>query len=61
MWRADGTCLQTLQHPGCVWGCAFLPNDDLVTACADYLSRVWSTAPERVAEAGTVQVSLIAS
>ena len=35
LWRADGRCLATLPHPGCVWACHFLPCGDLVTACAD--------------------------
>lgn len=34
-------------HPGCVWAVAFLPNEDLVTGCADGIVRVWSTSDER--------------
>lgn len=56
VWRTDGECLQTLEHPGCVWDVAFLPNGDLVTACSDAVVRVWSRntdrrAPQEVAAA----------
>jgi len=51
LWNpADGSCVQTLAHPGCVWavsgglgdsgnneGCA-----DVVTCCADGVARVWT-------------------
>lgn len=50
VWR-DGACVQTLEHPGCVWDCAFLPSGDLLTACADGVARVWTTAAERAAPA----------
>lgn len=51
---ADGSCEQVLEHPGCVWGVAFLPNGDLLTACGDGVARVWTRdaarrAPEDVA------------
>jgi hypothetical protein len=48
--------VQTLEHPACVWDVAFLPNGDLVTACADFAARVWTPSPERVASAETIQV-----
>lgn len=52
--------VQTLEHPACVWDVAFLPNGDLVTACADFAARVWTSSPERVASADTIQVRLLA-
>lgn len=53
IWR-DGACVQTLEHPGCVWDVAFLPSGDLLTACSDGVARVWTTAAERAAP-GAVQ------
>lgn len=47
VWGLDGTCIQVLEHPGCVWAVAFLPNGDLVTACADGVARVWTKSEER--------------
>lgn len=55
LWRADGTCLQVLEHPACVWDVAFLPNSDLVTGCADFAARVWTSSAERTASAETIQ------
>jgi len=37
-----GVCVQSIEHPGCVWDVAFLPNGDLVTACSDGVARVWT-------------------
>lgn len=42
VWRGDGTCLQTLEHPTCAWAVAFLPSGDLVSGCGDAVARVWS-------------------
>lgn len=56
LWRPDGTCLQVIEHPGCVWDVAFLPNGDLVTACSDYAARVWTRAADRVADSATIEV-----
>lgn len=33
---------QTLEHPSNLWGVAFLPNGDLVTACSDHVARIWT-------------------
>ena len=45
LWNpGDGSCLQTLAHPGCVWAVASFPasGGDLVTCCADGVARVWT-------------------
>jgi hypothetical protein len=34
---------------GCVWDVAFLSNNDLVTACSDYVARIWSIDESRQA------------
>lgn len=39
---------------GCVWDVAWLPDGDLVSACADYVARVWTSSTERAASAETV-------
>lgn len=49
LWNLNGECLQVIEHPGCVWGVAFLPNGDLVTACADGVARVWTQEEGKVA------------
>jgi phospholipase A-2-activating protein len=56
VWRVDGTCIQVLEHPGCVWAVVFLPNGDLVTACADGVARVWTRNEERKATADDIEV-----
>lgn len=39
----DGShCVSVLRHPGCVWACAWLPDGDLATACADGVVRLWT-------------------
>ena len=52
----DGTCLQVLEHPGCVWDLAYLPNGDLVTGCGDGVVRVWTKQSERVASAEAAEI-----
>jgi hypothetical protein len=48
VWRAEtGECLQSIEHPGCVWDVAWLPSGDLATACSDASARLWSSAQER--------------
>jgi phospholipase A-2-activating protein len=47
----DGTCCQTIQHPGCVWDVKFLPNGDLITACSDGVARIWTKIATRFASA----------
>ena len=39
---------------------AFLPNGDLVTACADYATRIWTPSPERAAPPEAQEVSTLA-
>lgn len=49
LWQLDGMCVQEIEHPANVWDVAFLPNGDLVTACADFVARVWTRDSGRVA------------
>ncbi|KAL5987129.1 hypothetical protein ACLOJK_041125 [Asimina triloba] len=49
IWK-DGACIQTIEHPGCVWDTKFLENGDLVTACSDGVVRIWTSNRERVSE-----------
>ncbi|KAL3614135.1 hypothetical protein CASFOL_042209 [Castilleja foliolosa] len=50
IWR-DGVCLQSIEHPGCVWDAKFLENGDIVTACSDGIVRIWTVNPENFADA----------
>jgi phospholipase A-2-activating protein len=50
----DGSCLQTIAHPGCVWAVSAFPSGgdgenggDVVTCCADGVARVWTRAEKR--------------
>ena len=52
--RNDGSCLQTIAHPGCVWAVSAFPSGgdgenggDLVTCCADGVARVWTCDEKR--------------
>lgn len=47
---ADGVCVQSLEHPGCVWDAKFLDSGDILTACSDGVVRIWTVQPEKVAE-----------
>ncbi|KAL9238183.1 hypothetical protein vseg_012645 [Gypsophila vaccaria] len=49
IWK-DGICVQSIEHPGCVWDVKFLENGDLVTACSDGVVRIWTSHQDRVAE-----------
>ena len=50
VWNAgSGECAQSIMHPSTVWGCAVLPNGDLVAGCADGNAYVWTRAAVRVA------------
>uniref|UniRef100_A0A0D9WV36 Phospholipase A-2-activating protein n=1 Tax=Leersia perrieri TaxID=77586 RepID=A0A0D9WV36_9ORYZ len=42
IWK-DGICVQSIEHPGCIWGAKFLENGDIVTACSDGIVRIWTT------------------
>lgn len=48
---ADGICVQSIEHPGCVWDAKFLENGDIVTACSDGIVRIWTIDHERTADA----------
>eukprot|EP00879_Flechtneria_rotunda_P022200 GHRR01023424.1.p1 GENE.GHRR01023424.1~~GHRR01023424.1.p1 ORF type:complete len:115 (+),score=18.80 GHRR01023424.1:331-675(+) len=48
LWSAaTASCLQVIEHPGCVWAVTFTPQGDLVSGCSDAVARVWSTDPSR--------------
>ncbi|XP_031259128.1 phospholipase A-2-activating protein-like, partial [Pistacia vera] len=49
IWK-DGICIQSIEHPGCVWDAKFLENGDFVTACSDGVTRVWTVHPDKVAD-----------
>ncbi|KAG8100851.1 hypothetical protein GUJ93_ZPchr0013g36109 [Zizania palustris] len=46
IWK-DGICVQSIEHPGCIWGAKFLDNGDIVTACSDGIVRIWTTDNNR--------------
>ncbi|CAI9769098.1 unnamed protein product [Fraxinus pennsylvanica] len=50
IWK-DGVCVQSIEHPGCVWDAKFLENGDIVTACSDGIVRIWTTCHDKVADA----------
>lgn len=60
LWRPDGTCIQVIRHAACVWDVIFLPNTDLVTACADSAAHVWTTDDSRTAATEEQQVYMAA-
>ncbi|KAK2381891.1 phospholipase A-2-activating protein [Trifolium repens] len=41
VWK-DGVCVQSIEHPGCVWDTKFMENGDIVTACSDGIVRIWT-------------------
>ncbi|CAK8576465.1 unnamed protein product [Lathyrus sativus] len=41
IWK-DGVCVQSIEHPGCVWDTKFMENGDIVTACSDGVVRIWT-------------------
>ena len=47
---ADGVCVQSIEHPGCVWDAKFLENGDVVTACSDGVVRIWTIQHDRIAD-----------
>ncbi|CAN0909980.1 Phospholipase A-2-activating protein [Linum grandiflorum] len=49
IWK-DGSCVQTIEHPGCVWDAKFLENGDIVTACSDGVVRIWTSNQNRIAD-----------
>ncbi|KAM7252359.1 hypothetical protein ACFE04_024242 [Oxalis oulophora] len=50
IWK-DGVCVQTIEHPGCVWDAKFLENGDIVTACSDGIVRVWTRHHDNIVDA----------
>ncbi|KAH9656514.1 phospholipase a2-activating protein [Citrus sinensis] len=49
IWK-DGVCVQSIEHPGCVWDAKFLENGDIVTACSDGVTRIWTVHFDKVAD-----------
>lgn len=49
IWK-DGVCVQSIEHPGCVWDAKFLENGDIVTACSDGVVRVWTVHQDKIAD-----------
>ncbi|KAF9684329.1 hypothetical protein SADUNF_Sadunf04G0107000 [Salix dunnii] len=49
IWK-DGVCVQSIEHPGCVWDVKFLENGDIVTACSDGVVRIWTSDQEMIAD-----------
>lgn len=47
---SDGVCVQSIEHPGCVWDAKFLENGDIVTACSDGVARIWTVHSDRIAD-----------
>ncbi|KAL2468403.1 transducin family protein/WD-40 repeat family protein [Forsythia ovata] len=50
IWK-DGVCVQSIEHPGCVWDAKFLENGDIVTACSDGIVRIWTAHRDKAADA----------
>ena len=46
----DGACVQSIEHPGCVWDAKFLENGDIVTACSDGVVRIWTVHQDKIAD-----------
>ncbi|KAI8532939.1 hypothetical protein RHMOL_Rhmol11G0257200 [Rhododendron molle] len=49
IWK-DGVCIQSIEHPGCVWDVKFLENGDIVTACSDGVVRIWTVNNDKIAD-----------
>ncbi|XP_062092853.1 uncharacterized protein LOC133798532 [Humulus lupulus] len=49
IWK-DGVCVQSIEHPGCVWDAKFLENGDIVTACSDGVVRIWTIHHDKIAD-----------
>ncbi|KAE9616529.1 putative transcription factor WD40-like family [Lupinus albus] len=58
IWK-DGVCVQSIEHPGCVWDAKFLENGDIVTACSDGTVRIWTVHQDTVAD--QLELDLFAS
>ncbi|KAF5951622.1 hypothetical protein HYC85_009566 [Camellia sinensis] len=53
IWK-DGVCVQSIEHPGCVWDVKFLENGDIVTACSDGVVRIWTIHQDKIANSKRV-------
>ncbi|KAG5526583.1 hypothetical protein RHGRI_032755 [Rhododendron griersonianum] len=49
IWK-DGVCIQSIEHPGCIWDVKFLENGDIVTACSDGVVRIWTVNNDKIAD-----------
>ncbi|KAG6711561.1 hypothetical protein I3843_05G053600 [Carya illinoinensis] len=49
IWK-DGVCVQSIEHPGCIWDAKFLDNGDIVTACSDGVIRIWTSHQDKIAD-----------
>ncbi|KAL5562590.1 hypothetical protein UlMin_032337 [Ulmus minor] len=49
IWK-DGACVQSIEHPGCVWDAKFLENGDIVTASSDGVVRIWTVHQDKIAD-----------
>ncbi|PIA55620.1 hypothetical protein AQUCO_00700139v1 [Aquilegia coerulea] len=49
IWK-DGVCVQSIEHPGCVWDAKFLENGDIITACSDGVVRIWTANKDGIAD-----------
>lgn len=47
---SDGVCVQSIEHPGCVWDAKFMENGDIVTACSDGVVRIWTVNQDYFAD-----------
>jgi hypothetical protein len=54
VWR-EGKLVSSIRMPDSVWSVAALDNGDIVTACADGVTRVFTQADERTAPAEELQ------
>ncbi|CAB4320594.1 unnamed protein product [Prunus armeniaca] len=55
IWK-DGVCVQSIEHPGCVWDAKFLENGDIATACSDGVVRIWTVNQDKIADALEVEL-----
>ncbi|KAI8001341.1 Phospholipase A-2-activating protein [Camellia lanceoleosa] len=58
---ADGVCVQSIEHPGCVWDVKFLENGDIVTACSDGVVRFWTIHQDKDKVANSAKLESFAS
>ncbi|XP_057494690.1 uncharacterized protein LOC130779855 [Actinidia eriantha] len=54
IWK-DGVCVQSIEHPGCVWDVKFLENGDIATACSDGVVRIWTVHQDKIAESSELE------